>query len=185
MLPWLNSNQPADPLPRSLYPILPPPTPYWAAQAPPVSTSPLHPFSPSHLHLRSLSSSQDVGGTPLDLTTFNPSDLASNHDGNLEFQHENVGNDVDSDDSGSERELEPESSLDKTSQILGATQVLSVKERIAPIEAERAVTRPASPRRAAADSPAKPTWTSAVSYGRQSSSSQHRHAEIGNGFAGR
>ncbi|KAG9045352.1 hypothetical protein FS837_006450, partial [Tulasnella sp. UAMH 9824] len=179
VFPCLKSNQPADVLPRSLYPILPPPTPYRAAQAPPVSKSPLLPFSSSHLHLRSVFSSQDVDGTPPHLTNFNPYDLTSNHDRDLEFQHKNVENNADNGESGSKRELKPQSS-DRNFHILGTARVLSAKERIVPIEAERAVTRPASPRRAATNPPAKYTWTYALSQQHRAQNPRLHEVEIYN-----
>ncbi|KIO27954.1 hypothetical protein M407DRAFT_22862 [Tulasnella calospora MUT 4182] len=141
MPPWIQPVH--NPLPCSLYPILPPPTPYYAR------TQPLD-------MLRSYSTTstdddtgegEDIDGTPLDSTTFANCNIASSNNGNGGFEA-STESDIDGEYCSSESEFDPESE-DETLDIIRASKALAIKKKKNTMKAAQAVAKRTSPKRTA------------------------------------
>ncbi|KIO27952.1 hypothetical protein M407DRAFT_7052 [Tulasnella calospora MUT 4182] len=110
MPPWIQPVH--SPLPRSLYPILPPFTPYYARTQPlgmprSYSTTPTDNDTVMMDAQDCEDDSEDLDGTPLDSTTFANDHFGFSKNGNGGFGG-NMRSDVDEEDSNSDSEFDPE-----------------------------------------------------------------------------
>ncbi|KAG8959665.1 hypothetical protein FRC00_001358 [Tulasnella sp. 408] len=188
MPPWVNGVWDAA-LPRSLYPILPPPHPYYAGAQPLA----MHRFFSSTKTDSDASMTEaqryddedeDVDGTPLDGTTFGHYYLASDNV-NRERENTNIDSDVeDQDTSSSDFEMDIESE-DQALEIVRPSRARAVKKNAT--RSYQAINKRATPKRttnagnktttsgSASDGPARRT--------RSSTSSQEPKAKI-TGYGG-
>ncbi|KAG8961555.1 hypothetical protein FRC00_011912 [Tulasnella sp. 408] len=143
--PWAKSGLNYTSLPRSLYPILPPPSPYYVRVQPvAMSRASSSTRSDSDTAMTDVQNcedqDEDVDGTPLDATAFDNYNVVSSYYGNGETQNRTIQSDAGDEDSSLEFEMDYEYEED-TLEIAKATRALSLKQTKTATKAHRAVSK--------------------------------------------